>query len=318
MNGIEGQNNGITDNKSDISRRVKSGFLAAGMIMGGVGIVTVNEARAEIRIQGEMPSQKGSVLDQIENRVANNGVETTADLGIIENEKRPEQITVEDIVGYFNSEKPHTEEAIKSSLFSSPGEEIIDLGLLNSSDTIQGRFLGYQETEDKENLLLFVGLKDKKQNRFVVPLRLALYLYENENVPHGFIFYKKQVRDLKFDGQMTKLKDNSKIIQVLDSILYKTIGVELIILKSKRAPISNDESYLRYVEETQKDGLNISRSLAYDLFSNGIKLDYSDPKKEVFTIKGGSNDEIKNILSDLANDNEKVVNVPIIAGISYK
>ena len=194
---IEGQNNGIKANKRNISRRVKSGILATGMMIGGVVIGTANEAKAEIIVPGEMLSQKGSVLDQLEKGVASGKAETTVGLGSIEKEKKPEEIIAENIVSFLKAETPHTDEEIKSELFTGPKpEKIVDLGLISYGSYIQGRFLGYLKTEDKENLLLFIGLKNRKQDRFVTALRLPLYLYEDKAVPHDFLFYKYGGRDL--------------------------------------------------------------------------------------------------------------------------
>ena len=316
---IEGQNNGIKDNKSHISRRVKSGILAAGMIMGGAGIGAVNEARAEIIMPGEMLSQKRSALGQIDNSAVNEKSETTTGLGVTENDKKPEQIVAEDIVGYLNSETPHTDEEIKYGLFIGPKpEKIVDLGLIKYGDKLQGRFLGYLETDDKENLLLFIGLKDRKQDRFVTALRLALYVYENENLTHGFRLFEFGGLNITSGGKMTKLKDKKEILFILDSLVGKNVAADLVTEKSENVPKNVGSVIIRLAEEINKVTVNVSRSLAYDSFSNGIKLDYSDPKKKVFTIKDGSNDEVTSILSDLVSDNKKVVNVPIIPAISYR
>lgn len=60
MNEIEGQSSGFKDTKNNSSKRVGAVFLAAGLVIAGVGVGV--EAESEIRIDGDMPSQKPDFL----------------------------------------------------------------------------------------------------------------------------------------------------------------------------------------------------------------------------------------------------------------
>lgn len=60
MNKIEGQSSGFKDTKNNFSKRVGAVVLAAGLVVAGVGVG--GEAESEIRIDGDMPSQKPDFL----------------------------------------------------------------------------------------------------------------------------------------------------------------------------------------------------------------------------------------------------------------
>ena len=356
MNRIEGPNNGVTNNvresrvgNSRMERVVDDGAgenpytlmdrilsnparktglsvaAAAAAVFSGLIPGSAVASESAIVIEGEMPSQKGSVLDQLENSVASGKTEAIVGLGTVENEKRPEQIVAGEIVGYLNSETPNTDEEIKSEVFNVSWKKDFDLGL-NVNGDIQGRFLGYLETDDKENLLLFIGLKDRKQNRFVTALRLPLYLYEDKSIPHYFLFDKYWGSDLAGSHSTIKVKDTDKIIDGLDPLVGENVILVMDETYSDKAKTkkvldlySNNLNLKRFMEEKQEAGIGVARSLLFDSFSNGIRLlDYSDPKKKVFKIKDGIDDEITDILLDLASDDKKVVNVPPLAIMGFK
>lgn len=293
------------------------------MLSGSVAASAEVPKRA-IVIKGEMPSQKGDILDQLDKSSVSEEIKTTPDLGTIENEKKPEQIIAENVVSFLKAETPHTDEEIKSRLIILSTEKTDDIGVANL-DGIQGSLLGFLETEDKENLLMFLGTKDINKERFVTVVRAPLYAILNSSNP--LVFNVNQLKGSNYFGSTEgggPVKDKETIINALSTQLNRN----LVFLPST-GNVTNKiiDEYKKYGENCikylndMKQNVPYVRSLFYDLYRNEEQktnlVRFEDPGLKIRKIRIDDIgvDNVSDIIGSWKNSD--MVSIPIILGIRF-
>lgn len=245
-----------------------------------------------------------------------------------ETEKTSKQLVVENVISFFNSASEFTDEEIKRKLMVYLTEEQKNKGMTSLDDiqdigrfslsNVQGTLLGYLETVDGENLLLFMGFKDINLERFVTAVRIPLYLVEDEKIPVKFSINVKD--NLLFNhGQNSflQVKERESILYALDECLNSNIVFGLYTKEITNKEIEEARRYggsvLRYAGEME-DNIYYARSLQAEVFSNGIKLEYSDPGRKIWKVDKTQLVD-QNLFKGLVDGN--VDNVPTILNMIY-
>ena len=239
-----------------------------------------------------------------------------------ETEKTQIEIISENAFDYLNFQSPHTDEEICSELMVLSPEKTSDLGLIHFRE-VQGRFLGYLETKDGDNVLMFVGEKDNLKKRFVTAWRIPVYAIES-NVIRNFRIDK--LNQLNYELGSTKYLVSNNRLDILKS-LDKLVGgnvVDRVIVedwtsdKDMKKINKTGNKYILRVAEDLRHSVGYIRSLTYGVFNNGIKdLGYPNPKLLLWKIeKEDSRDKIYQAISDLVSGD--VGDIPITVNILFQ
>lgn len=325
---------------SGIEKKIGSMFLATSILMGGVGFGGGNRASAEGNDKKPIinPDLKGikTSNDALQSMGITSGLyeESPSGISLNEKEKTSEQIIAGNMLSFLSSETPNTDEEIKSGLMVSLSEEEIipgsvgaeiidDLGLIRKRN-IQGRMLGYLVTSDSDNLVLFLGVKDTKRERFVTAVRVPLYVVEDSEAPFKFSIDSKN--NLVFgnrDGSTYEMtKDRDVLTDVLDNNTNENLMVNLYTDKLTNADLKSAEKYgsstVKYANE-MRDNIYCSRSLDFSVYRNGIDLEFDDSEYTNHNVDLWKINDVSAINDNLFKNlvNGGVDNVPIILGLTY-
>lgn len=255
-------------------------------------------------------------------------IETLSGRSKTEAEKTSEEILIENCVSFLNNESPNTDSDIVNGLMTltsseekmagiSVGEDIKDIGRIYTRN-VQGRLLGYLETSDKKNLLIFLGTKDCDGERFVTAVRVPLYVMEDNSTT--FRFTINSIPDLLYTrskGSSAQIKDSNPLIGVLESELNDNIIVNLYTDEITKSDLKDAKKVgtvmLEYANDMKKS-VFCARSLDADVFDNGIKLEYPDPGMGLWSISNAESVDTR-LFKRLTDGS--VENVPIILGLTY-
>lgn len=185
---------------------------------------------------------------------------------------------------FLKEESPYTESHVDSKMFKYDGwKGEVELGILNASEDmfglaqIQGILIGNIETDD--GIIMFLGVQDKKGDRFVTPIKIYDIVYSiptTENNVVGFIFVRS-TKDLIAETNNVKPIDNKE----------ETEG----LLNDKQGQVLAFSQYL-------KESLPITDEMKNQMLQQG----YINPElmvKQLSELRDNTLNENKNLILNL-------------------
>lgn len=263
----------IQSNEVSVSRRVGAGLLAAGLAFGGAGFSRNNKANAEIRIPGEMPSQKEiNLIEQQEIEVVN-----------------------QRFADFLAGEGDYTEKVIERKLMYRNNKRR-DLGLYGTAfgDTymVQAIFLHHEDADKSQCLAL--GIKDKNGERKIVLAEWPTKLLLEVDLLRIGIRSGNTLKGLYFDTEEEALKHLSELTGKLFSFSF---------MCNISSDIPPGEYYLNYKNYLDSSIPNNNNLLANLLLPDKKDLNLDD-KKIVDQVKNVKTSIVK--ISDLSEMLENI------------
>lgn len=212
---------------------------------------------------------------------------------------------------FLNRQGEFTKEKM-SEMMMNPATNLdpseVGLGVLNSNQKIQGYFFDYYEKDDR--LFILMGFDGNDGNRFVTPVEIQIYVYEQ--CPEAAIFNVLEYKQNDFWGndneEFRNCTGEDQIMSLLDSLKSKVIGLDLNRFEYNE---SDAESYGQVVLDGTRE-LNSKVELTFGLFqlvsSNNIPIGNPERGDTASIIKIEDVNDVENI---------DVSKVPILFGISY-
>jgi len=186
---------------------------------------------------------------------------------------------------FLNKEGNYTEESLTDQLLTGRSNEIFykgekKLGIMDTTPRIQCWFFDYFIWEN--SLMLIVGLDDIEEERFVTLFEIPVYFYDKCE-PATFTF--TQLAGTSHNGHSKSVEPHCSTTQMLDYLDLLKDQPVITTLSLEKFPdewLIEAQSFGDYAVNFVNQGnsrVDVSRSLATSVFTNGIDLNIDEFSK---------------------------------------